>query len=71
MRGFVYNLAYNVNKKNLLRVKINSGIHNNCAFENPVMNAPGRHQISARQVSLPDEFQPACQQLQGMQHLDL
>jgi hypothetical protein len=49
MRGFVYNLAYNVNKNILSRVKKNSGIIDDSAIENPVMNTPRRDPIFARQ----------------------
>ena len=64
-------MPVNVNKIFLSRVKETRGIHDDFAFENCVMNAPGGHRLAALQVSLPDEFQPACQQLQGMQDLDL
>jgi hypothetical protein len=40
MRGVVYNKHVNVNKKFLSRVKKNSGLRADLAFENPVQNVP-------------------------------
>ncbi len=71
MRGFVYNLTINVNKKNLLRVKETCGITDDYAFENPVQKTPARQGTRSVQVCSFYKFQPPGQQLQGMQHLDL
>jgi hypothetical protein len=70
MRGFVYNFLSIVNKKILPRVKQNSGINDDYPFENHVQDTVDNQRSRGDRGRSLYKFQPACQQLQGMQHLD-
>jgi hypothetical protein len=64
-------MPINVNKKFLPRVKETRGIHSDSPFEKADQDTPRPGDSSYLQASLPYEFQPACQQLQGMHYLNL
>lgn len=74
MRGFVYNLPYNVNKKFLLWVKYRVGLRGCRAAKTLFVMWSTSGEYMPPQVVLKRQklyqLQTACQQLQGMQYLD-
>src|SRR5512133_3290801 len=74
MRGFVYNLPYNVNKNYLFRVKYRGALRGSRALKTLFATGSASGDFMTPEAALIKwnlyQLQTACQQLQGMQHLD-